>query len=123
MAKAQTVDEYLDTLEGPARSRLEELRSLCQECVPEASEAIKWGSPAYVHPSGTILLILDFFKNHSNVIFTPSTKDAFAQDLTGFDTGKGSVKLPYDKPVPSPLLRKMIKYRVHEHVEHGVKWM
>lgn len=123
MAKAQTVDEYLDSLEDPARSRLQELRSLCQECIPEASEAIKWGSPAYVHPSGTILLILDFFKNHSNVVFTPSTKDAFEQDLVGLDSGKGSVKLPYDKPVPIVLLRKMIKYRVHEHVEHGVKWM
>lgn len=123
MVKAQTVDEYLESLEGPARNRLQELRSLCQECIPEASEAIKWGSPAYVHPSGTILLILDFFKKHSNVVFTPSTKDAFAQDLTRLDTGKGSVKIPYDEPVPTALLRKMIEYRVHEHVEHGVKWM
>lgn len=123
MVKAQTVDEYLESLEDPARSRLQELRSLCQESVPEASEAIRWGSPAYVHPSGTILLIIGFFKKHSNIVFTPSTKDAFAQDLTGFDTGKGSVKLPYDEPVPAALLRRMIKYRVHEHVEHGVKWM
>lgn len=117
------MDEYLDSLEEPARSRLQELRALCQECVPEASEAIKWGSPAYLHPSGTILFILDFFKNHSNVVFTPSTKDAFVEELESLDTGKGSVKIPYDAPVPAALLREMIRYRVLEHVEHGVKWM
>lgn len=123
MSKATTVDEYIDALQGTARTRLKELRALCQEAAPEASEAIKWGSPAYIHASGTILFVIDSFTKHASMVFTPSTKDAFAEELADFETGKGSVKLPYAKPVPQKLLKRMIEYRIREHVENGVKWM
>lgn len=123
MGKPTTVDEFIDTLTEPARSRAEELRALCLRCVPDATEAIKWGSPAYVHPSGVILFVLDFFTKHSNVVFTPSTKDAFTAELADFATGKGSVKIPYGESVPGELLERMIHYRIREHVEDGVLWM
>ncbi|GAB3050749.1 hypothetical protein GCM10027079_15400 [Sediminivirga luteola] len=116
------MDEYIEALEGPAQSRIVELRALCQESAPDAAEAIKWGSPAYVHPSGTILFVLNAFKHHANIVFTPSTRETFATELAAFTTGKGSVALPYAEPLPADLLRRMIQYRVREHVDHGVMW-
>jgi uncharacterized protein YdhG (YjbR/CyaY superfamily) len=123
MARPQTIDQYLEGFTGQARELLEQVRSLAQETVPAASEAIKWGSPAWVHPSGTILFMAGGHAKHANIVFTPTTREAFDADLADFATGKGSVKLPYGQPVPGDLLRRMITFRVREHEDDGVLWM
>jgi uncharacterized protein YdhG (YjbR/CyaY superfamily) len=121
--RPQTVDEYLEGFTGPAREMLDRLRRIAREAVPHASEAIKWGCPAWVHPSGTILFMLSGHARHAGVAFTPSTREAFDADLADLDTGKGTVKLPYAADVPEDLLRRMIAFRVDEHERHGVLWM
>ena len=123
MAKPQTVDEYIEGFAEPGREVLEQVRELAVEAVPAAGEAIKWGHPAWVHPSGTILFVVSGHAKHANVVFTPSTREAFDAALAGFTTGKGSVKLPYGDPVPVDLLRRMIAFRVREHEDDGVLWM
>jgi uncharacterized protein YdhG (YjbR/CyaY superfamily) len=123
MGRPQTVDEYLEGFTGPGRELLEQLRALAHEAVPQASEAIKWGYPAWLHPSGTILFMVSGHARHASVAFTPSTREAFDADLVGLATGKGTVKLPYGEPVPVDLLRRMIAFRVHEHEDDGVLWM
>ncbi|MFD6492457.1 hypothetical protein [Streptomyces sp. NPDC060188] len=50
-------------------------------------------------------------------------REAFDAELDGFETGKGTVKLPHDTPVPTDLLHRMIAYRIREHEEAGVLWM
>ena len=55
--------------------------------------------------------------------FTPSTRAAFDGELAGYDTGKGTVKLPYGEPAPADLLRRMIEFRVRAFERDGVKWM
>jgi uncharacterized protein YdhG (YjbR/CyaY superfamily) len=60
---------------------------------------------------------------HANIAFTPSTREAFDADLAGFETGKGTVKLPYGEPLPADLLRRMVAFRVREHEDDGVLWM
>ncbi|MCX4830975.1 DUF1801 domain-containing protein [Streptomyces sp. NBC_01016] len=123
MSKTDTTDEYIGGFGGQARELLEQVRALAHEAVPEATEAIKWGTPAWIHPSGTILFMVNGYTKHANVVFTPSTRAAFDTDLADFATGKGSVKLPYGRPVPGDLLRRMIAYRVREHEVEGVRWM
>jgi uncharacterized protein YdhG (YjbR/CyaY superfamily) len=123
MNRPQTVAEYIEGFTGPARDMLEQLCTLAREAVPAASEAIKWGAPAWVHPSGTILFMVSGHAKHANVAFTPSTREAFDADLTDFDTGKGTVKLRYGQRVPVDLLRRMIAFRLREHENDGVLWM
>ncbi|MFI8186923.1 DUF1801 domain-containing protein [Actinacidiphila glaucinigra] len=123
MDRPQTVDAYIEGITGKSREVLEQVRALAIEGAPEASEAIKWGHPAWVHPSGTILFVASAHAKHANVVFTPSTREAFDADLDGFSTGKGSVQLPYGRPVPIDLLRRMIAFRVREHENDGVLWM
>jgi uncharacterized protein YdhG (YjbR/CyaY superfamily) len=123
MGRPQSIDEYLDGFTGPGREVLEQVRELAREAVPQASEAIKWGHPAWVHPSGTILFMASGHAKHANIVFTPSTREAFDSDLAAFATGKGSVKLPYGRPAPGDLLRRMIAFRVREHEDDGVLWM
>jgi uncharacterized protein YdhG (YjbR/CyaY superfamily) len=37
---------------------------------------------------------------------------AFADDLRGFDTSKGTVRFPFDKPIPEELVRKLVLARL-----------
>lgn len=123
MTKPSTVDEYCAGFSGPARELLEQLRRLSRESAPGTAETLKWGHPAVVHSRGTILWVYSAHKNHANIVFTPSTREAFDDELTDFTTGKGSVKLPYGSPVPEQLLARMIAYRIEEFENDGVKWM
>ncbi|RAG65776.1 DUF1801 domain-containing protein, partial [Burkholderia multivorans] len=96
-------------------------RVLSREHALTAGEGLKWGNPAYF--LDTILFAFAGYQRHANVVFTPSTKDAFADRLTDFDTGKGSIRLPYDEEIPDALLADMIAYRIREFEVDGVKWM
>lgn len=122
-AKPSTVDEYHAALEGPAAELMTALRILVRDELPRSTEALKWNAPATLHPSGMILLICSAHREHANFTVTPSTREAFDEELQGHETGKGSVKLPYGQPLPEDLLRRMIAHRVREYEDDGVTWM
>lgn len=120
MAKPQTVDDYIAAFPVPVQSRLEELRALSRANAPLATEGLKWGNPAY--SSGTILFAFAGYRTHANFAFTPSTVEAFADELAASSTGKGTVQLPHDEPVPAELLTRMIAYRINEFEERHILW-
>lgn len=120
---AADVDAYFANLPTPAAELTGALRDLARAAAPELTEELKWGSPAYLHPRGVIMLVIAAYSAHANIVFTPSTKDAFAVDLAPFATGKGSIKLPYGSNLPTDLLRRMIRFRINEYETGGVKWM
>ena len=70
-----------------------------------------------------ILFVFSAHKNHASIAVTPSTRGAFAAELADFETGKGSVKLPYGQALPTALLGRMMAFRLHEYEENGVTWM
>lgn len=121
MPTADPVDQYLASFEGEARETLTALRALARRAAPQATEALKWGTPAY--STRTILFVLAGYSKHANVTFTPSTREAFDPELVAFETGKGSVKIPYGREIPVDLLQRMIAYRREECEVRGVNWM
>ena len=54
---------------------------------------------------------------------TSSAMKPFVKELAGFKTGKGSIQLPYDKPLPKALIRRIAAFRVRELRERDVRWM
>lgn len=81
------------------------------------------GLPSVGAPVRDDLFMISGHAKHASVAFTPSTREAFAADLADLATGKRTVKLPYDQPVPVDLIRQMMSFRVREHEDHGVLWM
>jgi uncharacterized protein YdhG (YjbR/CyaY superfamily) len=120
--KPKTVDEYINSYTGEQKSQLTKLREIIRETLPDTDEVLKWGAPAAIEKDGMILVVFSGHKQHMNFVVTPSTKQAFEKELSDYPTGKGSVQLSYDKPLPVDLLKKMLVYRAKEYRENNVKW-
>ncbi len=121
--KPVTIGEYIATKPEVVRPRLQELREVISSSLPGTSEAVKWGNPAFVDADGMILVVFAAYRNHCNVVVTPSALAANAESLAGYKLGKGSLQISHDQPVPSGLLQQLVGYRLREYREHGVKWM
>lgn len=119
--KPTTIDEYIISAPQVAQEKLHELRAILREAAPEATEVIKWGNPVFEEKR--ILFAFAAFKLHLNFMPTPSAMKPFIEELVNYQTGKGSIQLPYDKPLPKELILKIARYRAKELREGDVRWM
>src|SRR5437899_7962185 len=111
----KNVDEYLAGLPEPARSALNKLRAAIRSAVPpEATETISYRIPAFRY-KGRVLVWFAAFSNHCSLFPTASVIEAFKNELKGFSTSKGTIHFPTDKPVPTALVKKLVKARVAQN--------
>jgi uncharacterized protein YdhG (YjbR/CyaY superfamily) len=89
---------------------LRRLYAILKTVAPRAQEAIKWGAPFFVEPR--FLFAFSAHKAHCNFAPTAAALDAFRKELEGHQTTKHYLQIPYDKPVPAALVRKIAKYRL-----------
>jgi uncharacterized protein YdhG (YjbR/CyaY superfamily) len=109
--KAKTVDDYLAQLPEPARSTLEALRATIRSVAPkETIEVISYGIPAFRHKR--VLVWYAAFANHCSFFPTAAVIEEFKSELKGYDTSKGTIHFPIDKPLSATLVKKMVKARV-----------
>jgi len=107
----KNVDEYLAGVPEPARGTLDKMRAAIRSAVPpEATEAISYGIPAFKHKG--VLVWFAAFSNHCSLFPTASVIEAFKNELKGFSTSKGTIHFPTDKPLPTALVKKLVKARV-----------
>jgi uncharacterized protein YdhG (YjbR/CyaY superfamily) len=107
----KNVDEYLAGVPEPARSTLNKMRAAIRSTVPpEATETISYGMPAFKHKG--VLVWFAAFSNHCSLFPTASVIEAFKTELKGFTTSKGTIHFPTDKPLPTALVKKLVKARV-----------
>ena len=107
----KTVDEYLAGVPEPARTALNKIRAAIRSAVPpEATEIISYGIPAFKHKR--VLVWYAAFSNHCSLFPTAAVIEAFKNELKGFSTSKGTIHFPTDKPVPTALVKKLVKVRV-----------
>jgi uncharacterized protein YdhG (YjbR/CyaY superfamily) len=120
-AKPSTVTEYIAAAPREARTRLRELRAILKKVAPKAKETLKWGSPVY--EEGRILFSYSAHKSHINFMPTGPAMAPFKKELEDYKTGKDTIQLPYDMPVPMALIRRIAAHRVKQVREKGARWM
>ena len=119
-ARPTSVSEYIEAAPKPARKKLREMRACIRKAAPGAKEGMKWGMPAFSYRR--ILATFAAHKNHIGFYPTPSAVKAFEKELAKFNTASGSVQFPLEKPLPLPLIRKIMAFRVRESLEQDRKW-
>ncbi|OAZ04803.1 iron chaperone [Flavobacterium succinicans] len=110
----ETVDSYFAKFPEACRIRMQQIRTLILEKAPEAQESISYGMPAY-KTNGKPLIYYAAFKNHIGLYATPSGHTHFAEALSNYKQGKGSVQFPNEQPLPLDLIADIITFRVEEN--------
>ncbi len=110
----KNVDEYLAGVPEPARSTLKKIRAAIRSAVPPgATETISYRIPAFKYKG--VLVWFAAFSNHCSLFPTASVIEAFKNELKGFSTSKGTIHFPTDKPLPTALVKKLVKARVAQN--------
>jgi uncharacterized protein YdhG (YjbR/CyaY superfamily) len=116
-----TIDEYIEAAPEQARKHLRELRAILVTVAPNAKQRIKWGSPVF--EEDRILFSFSAHKEHINFMPTRASLAPFQEDLRAHRTGKDTLQLPYDRPLPTELIRKLAAHRAKDVRENGALWM
>lgn len=116
----KTIEEYIYSAPPEAQEKLWKLHECIRAAAPGAKEELKWRMPAYSYQK--ILVTFAVFKKHIGFYPMAPAIRAFAMELANYKTAEGSVQFPLEKPLPLPLIRKIVKFRVQESKEGTIKW-
>ena len=107
-----TIAEYIRAAPREGQPHLRRLYAILKSVAPEAEEVIKWGTPFFVEPR--FVFAFSAHKAHCNFAPTPTALKAFRKELEKHKTTKHYLQIPYSKPVPENLIRKIAEYRLRE---------
>ena len=119
MAKKRptTIAEYVRAAPREGQPHLRRLYAILKRVAPEAEEAIKWGTPFFVEPR----FLFAFSAHKAHLDFAPSAAalKAFRKELEKHKTTKNFLQVPYNKPLPEDLIRRIAKYSLRAVRERG----
>jgi uncharacterized protein YdhG (YjbR/CyaY superfamily) len=115
-----TIAEYIANAPRAGQPHLREVYAILKSAAPRAEEAIKWGAPFFIDPR--FIYSFAAFKAHCVLAPTPAALAAFEKELDGHETTLNYLKIPYDKPVPAKLIRRIAKYRVAHMGDRDTFW-
>lgn len=109
------INEYIKATKKDFVSKVKEMRTLSKKLIPNGVESIKYGMPT-IELNGKNFIHFASMKGHLGFYPAPSGIKAVEEELKkkGISYSKGCIRFPYDKPLPIPLITKVIKFRLKE---------
>jgi uncharacterized protein YdhG (YjbR/CyaY superfamily) len=106
------IRSYLTALPPATRKRMRELRDTIRAAAPAAEEGFSYRIPGF-RVGGRPLVWYAGWKEHCSMYpITPALLRAL--DVEGYDTSKGTIRFPLDRPLPRALVRRLVKARLGE---------
>lgn len=106
-ASIQTIDQYIARYPRDVQDKLEQIRTLVHEIVPEAKEKISYGLATFTFHGN----LVHFGAYDAHIGFYPGATPIaqFAPQLTAYATSKGTVRFPLDEPLPLDVIGDMVR--------------
>ena len=119
MAKPASVEAYLAELPAPSRAAMEQLRATIRATAPTATEGISYNIPEF-RVGGRGLISYAAFTNHVS-LFPASgmVVQALGAAVTERLSGKATLRLRLDEPLPLDLVTKVVQVRLEEVAARG----
>ncbi len=107
------VDGYISLQPEYSRQILNSIREIIYGVAPEANELISYGIPTF-NINNKHLIHYAGYKNHIGIYPGPTTIEFFRDKLTKYETSKGTIKFPLDKPIPYELIKSITEYNLNK---------
>ncbi len=113
-AAAARVRAYLASLAPASRKVIRQLGDIIRAAAPGSVDAFSYGIPA-IAVDGKKVVWYAGWKSHSSLYpISDATRKALARELDGRANEKGTVRFEHDAPLPTVLIRKLVKARLAE---------
>jgi uncharacterized protein YdhG (YjbR/CyaY superfamily) len=113
--KPGTIDDYLAGVKPDQRAALAKLRETIRAAAPKAEECISYGLAAF-RLDGHPLVAFGAWATHCALYpMSSATVAVFEDQLAPFETSKGTIRFSAKKPIPSALVKKLVKARMAEN--------
>lgn len=111
----EEVTKYINSYEGDTKKKLEQMRETIHSVSDEIKERWAWQMPTFVYHGN--LVHFAAMKGHLGWYPTPSAITEFAEELKGYSTSKGCVRIPWKSTLPLDLIKRMVEFRMKENLE------
>ena len=115
LKNVKNVDHYISLQPIEIQGKLNQLRKLIKDNAPDALEVISYNMPAYKFNG--MLMYFAAHKNHIGLYPMATGIEAFKDELTKYETSKGTVQFSHNKSLPVTLIKKIIQFRVKQNLE------
>ena len=114
MAKSKTpIDDVLSKLPADQRAALQSLRNAILSVMPEAEEVISYGVPMFKR-NGKGVISMSAKKDYCSLhLMSPPLAKAMEKELKPYLKGV-TLHFTPEKPLPVPLVKKIVKARLKE---------
>ena len=114
MKKYETINDYIAYFPDSTQEILQNIRSTIKRVAPDATEKISYGIPTFWLKGN----LVHFAGYEHHIGFYPGSGgiSEFASELGDYNTSKGTVQFPLDKPIPYELIEKIVAFRVAQNL-------
>jgi uncharacterized protein YdhG (YjbR/CyaY superfamily) len=111
----QTIDDYIQSFPSEVRDKLKKLRQTIREEISNVEEVISYKMPAFKQ-DGHFIIYFGAWKKHISLYpFSVDMAKSLKESSHYRTSGKGTIQFPLDQPLPLPLIRKIVQFRLKEN--------
>jgi uncharacterized protein YdhG (YjbR/CyaY superfamily) len=119
MVAAKSVEQYIRAAPTETKAVLRKVRAAIREAAPNAEESISYGLPFYSYKREVgVERRLCYFglKGESlGLYLRPKDLDPLAEQIAAFRTSKSALRFRLEKPIPIPLIKKLVRDADRRH--------
>jgi uncharacterized protein YdhG (YjbR/CyaY superfamily) len=117
-AAPTTIDAYIAAFPPEVQAILEQIRMMIRAAVPDVQETISYHMPTFTL-NGRYLVYVAAHKQHIGLYPAPMGVEEFQEARALYGAGKGTLKFPFDQPLPLDLIRSIVTFRAQELAERA----
>jgi len=107
------IDDYIAAFSAEVQAKLMIIRREVKALAPQAVEKISYGIPTFWMRKN--IFHYAAFKTHIGLYPGAAAMKAFAAELEGYKTSKGTIQVPLSQDPPLALIRELVLYNL-EHL-------
>jgi len=113
--KFSNTDEYIAMFPENFQVILQKIRATIKKTAPAAEEVISYQMPTF--KLNGMLVSYAAYKRHIGFYPTASPIRVFKKELAKYKTSKGAIQFPIGEPIPLPLIKDIVRFKVSENLE------